>query len=194
MHPLMTNCGLQGIAQIPYGVHMCSFYRTRAELADTLVPYFAAGLRANERCIWVTAEPLPASDALAALDRAGIEVREHLSRGALTVRDFGDWYADAERLKGNEVIDLWLAEERRALELGYSGLRITGNVTFLRPADWPVFMEYEELVNRAFEGRRILTLCTYRTDSCGASEMFDVMERHTCALDRPDDGWQILPR
>ena len=64
---MMTDCGLPGITRIPYGVHMCSFYRTREELAATLVPYFVAGLRANERCIWITAEPLLAHDALTAL-------------------------------------------------------------------------------------------------------------------------------
>jgi hypothetical protein len=53
-------------------------------------------------------------------------------------------------------------------------------------------MDYEELVNRSFVGRRIVTLCTYQHRSCGAAEMLDVMQRHNCALDRPDEGWQIL--
>jgi hypothetical protein len=110
----LTDLGLPGVRSIPYGVHMCSFYRTRSELAAALVPYFAAGLR------------------------------------------------------------------------------ITGNVTFLSPKDWGVFMEYEALVQRAFHNRRIVTLCTYHLETCGASEVLDVMRRHSCTLDRPDQGWQIL--
>jgi len=39
----LTDCGLPGIRNIPYGVHMCHFYRGREELAAVLVPYFAAG-------------------------------------------------------------------------------------------------------------------------------------------------------
>jgi len=31
--PVLTDCGLPGIHQIPYGVHMCNFYRSREELA-----------------------------------------------------------------------------------------------------------------------------------------------------------------
>ena len=188
----LTDCGLPGITQIPYGVHMCNFYRTREELIAALVPFFVAGLRNNERCIWITAKPLHAVDAIAELEKAGPDTQAAIRNGSLVVRDYDDWYAEAGTLKGNQVVDLWLAEEQRALAGGYRGLRITGNVTFLRSEDWALFMEYEELVNRAFQGRRIVTLCTYHLDSCGAAEVLDVMRRHNGALDRPDEGWQIL--
>jgi hypothetical protein len=187
----LTDCGLPGIREIPYGVHMCHFYHGRDDLAAALVPFFAAGLRNNERCMWITAEPLLAADARDELRKAGVDADAAIAAGALIVRDFSEWYADNEDLRGSQVIELWLAEERRALADGYRGLRITGNVTFLQPADWPVFMAYEALVNEAFQGRRIVTLCTYRRD-CGATEMLDVLHRHNCALDRPDEGWQIL--
>lgn len=192
LHGHLTDCGLPGITQIPYGVHMCNFYRTREELIAALVPFFVAGLRNNERCIWITARPLHAVDAIAEFEKAGPDVQAAIRNGSLVVRDYDDWYAEAGTLKGNQVVDLWLAEEQRALAGGYRGLRITGNVTFLRSEDWALFMEYEELVNRAFQGRRIVTLCTYHLESCGAAEVLDVMRRHNGALDRPDEGWQIL--
>lgn len=190
--PLLTDCGLPGVRDIPFGVHMCNFYRTREELAQALVPYFLAGLRSHERCIWITADPLLAVDAKAKLREAGLQVDKAIADGALVVRDFTDWYAEQGTLKGSQVVDLWLAEEAHALAAGFSGLRITGNVTFLRPEDWPLFMEYEALVDRAFLGRRIVTLCTYRLGDCGATEVLDVMQRHSCTLDHPDQGWQIL--
>ena len=194
---MMTDCGLPGISRIPYGVHMCTFYKTRDQLAAALVPYFVAGLRANERCIWITAEPLLATEALAELRAAGFDAAPYLECGALVVRDFSDWYAEAGQLKGSDVVNLWLEEEARALAGGYAGLRITGNVTFLGGgADWRLFMDYEELVNRSFVGRRIVTLCTYQRGehpgACGAAELYDVMQRHNCTLDRPDQGWTIV--
>ena len=192
MHSHLTDCGLPGVRHIPYGIHMCNFYRTREDLIAALVPFFAAGLRNNERCIWITAAPLPAAEAIAELENAVPEARAAIASGALVVRDYTDWYADAEALKGNQVVDLWLAEENRALAGGYAGLRITGNVTFLRPDEWELFMEYEELVNKAFQGRRIVTLCTYHLETCGASEVFDVVRRHNGTLERPDEGWQVL--
>jgi hypothetical protein len=187
-----TDCGLPGVRQIPYGVHMCSFYDGREELAATLAPYFAAGLRNRERCIWVTAPPLSADAAPAALRCVGVDVDAALASGALVVRDFSDWYAANGSLRGKDVANLWLAEEARALADGHEGLRITGNVTFLAPRDWPHFMEYEALIEQAFHGRRIVTLCTYSRHQCSGAEILDVASRHSCTLDRPDEGWQLL--
>ena len=170
---------------------MCHFYEGRQDLAAALVPYFAAGLRNNERCIWVTAEPLDAAGAKLELQKAGLDAQTAL-QGALTIRDHSDWYAHAGRLKGSKLVELWLAEEQRAVAEGYNGLRITGNVTFVTPEAWPDFMEYEETVNDALHGRRIVSLCTYRLSQSGASEILDVVRRHHCTLDRPDHGWQIL--
>lgn len=188
----LTDCGLPGIKEIPYGVHMCHFYERREDLVSVLVPYFAAGLRSNERCIWITAEPLTAVEARVELAKAGLDVDDALKKGALVVRDFSEWYSDGARLKGTDVVNYWLAEEERALAEGYSGIRITGNVTFLTPETWPLFMEYEDVVNRSFAGRRIVTLCTYPASVCGASEVLEVVHRHSCALERPDQGWQIV--
>ena len=188
----LTACGLPGIAQIPYGVHMCHFYEGREDLAAALVPYFVAGLRANERCIWITARPLEAAQARLELEAAGIDVAAELGRGSLVLRDYSDWYAEAGKLKGAQVVELWLAAERKALAQGYAGLRITGNVTFLKALEWSEFMEYEALVDQAFRGSRIVTLCTYQRGDCAAAEVMDVVRRHTCTLEHPDEGWQIV--
>ena len=190
----LTDCGLPGIRNIPYGVHMCHFYRDRDELAAVLVPYFAAGLRNRERCIWIAAAPLDAAAAKLALARAGVDVDAALGDGSLVLRDFSEWYADGENLIGAAVVDFWLAEEARALADGYAGIRISGNVSFLTPETWSVFMEYEDRVQKAFSGRRIVTLCTYPFDGCGAANVLDVVNRHSCTLEHPDEGWQILTK
>ena len=188
----MTECGLQGIKEIPYGIHMCHFYEGAEDLASALVPYFAAGLRNNERCIWIAAEPLGATLAKITARNAGMDVDAAMHRGSLKIIDHDDWYSEAGTLKGEETVKVWLDEERRALAQGYSGLRITGNVTFVNPEDWDLFMDYEHTVNEGLDGRRIVSLCTYRALQVGAAGVLDVTRRHHCALDRPDKGWQIL--
>ena len=135
----------------------------------------------NERCIWVTAPPLPSADAIAALQR-----------GALGVLDYDQWYAGGSGLRGIEVADWWLGEEERALASGYRGLRIAGNTSFLKPDDWPGFMEYERLVSERLYGRRIVALCSYSVQGCSASQVAEAKEAHACSFDRPDAaGWQV---
>jgi len=192
IQPSLTMCGLPGIDHIPYGIHMCHFYRERKDLVEALVPFFIAGLHNNERCIWITAEPLDGAGAKLELQRAGLDVDAAIRSGALTIQDYSEFYLKAQGMKSSQVAELWLAEEERALEQGYSGLRITGNASFLTPETWPDFMDYEEVVHRAFHGRRIVSLCSYDARRVPASEVLDVMRRHSCALDRPDEGWQVV--
>ena len=192
MHTSLTQCGLPGVAQIPFGIHMCHFYKERQELVEVLVPFFIAGLNSNERCIWVCAEPLNAADAKLELKAAAVDAETAIQRGALTVLDYSEFYLKARGMSSAEVAALWLAEEERALEDGYSGLRITGNASFLSPETWPDFMDYEEVVHRAFDGRRIVSLCTYDVRRCAPANLVEVMRRHSCALEHPDEGWQIV--
>jgi len=190
--PNLTQCGLPGLSTIPYGIHMCHFYEKRTDLADALVPYFAAGLRNNERCIWITADPLDAAAAGSALRDAGVDVDAATRKGSLVIREHSGWYSDSAGMKGAEVVDLWLEEERRALERGYSGLRITGNTSFLTPEAWDPFMEYEALLNQALAARRIVTLCSYYRKQCAATEVVEVVQRHNVTLERPDAGWRVF--
>ena len=183
----ITHFGLRGIDRIPFGSHACQFYGNRDELVGALVPYFVAGLRGNERCIWVAAPPLPAREAYRALRGSGVD--NAIEQGALLVLDFDQWYANSAGLKGNDVIKLWLKEEERALGDGYNGLRIAGNMSFLKPADWPTFIEYEQAVSSHFKSRRIVALCSYMLAQRTDQQMNEVVHAHHWALKASDvDG------
>lgn len=185
--PHLTELGLRDIGVVPYGLHACHFYTGAADLEDVLVGYFAAGLRNRERCIWVVAEPMTSARARAGLHKAGFDVAAEESSGALMLKEHADWYV----ANAIDVVQLWLAEEERALAQGFNGLRISGNVTFLTEETWPGFMEYERAVDDALLGRRIVALCTYE-HGVGATNVLDVARRHDCALERRGHGWQAV--
>src|SRR5437762_10092505 len=92
----LTKCGIPGIDKIPFGMHLCDFYPSRQHLVDSLVPYFAAGLRNNESCIWITAAPFPADAAKAALTEVlpGLEIM--IDEGQLRIIEAKDWYASTK--------------------------------------------------------------------------------------------------
>lgn len=190
--PYLTNCGLPGIEQVPFGMHACHFYRDRDQLVAALVPYVVAGLRANERCLWVTAPPLPAAEAVQALRAAWDGADEAIAAGTLRILDFDQWYARSAQSNGVDVVQLWLQEEERALADGYNGLRITGNAGFLQPGDWSTFMKYEQAMTARLSGRRIVALCSYATGQCNDQQMHDVLHAHHCALEGPDAFGQVV--
>ena len=60
----MDDVAPSGIELIPafrWGAHICQAFERADDLQKTLVPYFAAGLKNNEACLWVTAAPLSAA-------------------------------------------------------------------------------------------------------------------------------------
>ena len=174
----ITFCDLPGIDRVPVGMHACHFYSTCEQLVAALVTSIVAGLQNNERCLWVTAPPLRAREAIQALRAAWNGVDDVVQEGALRILDFDQWYANSGQMKGLDVVQLWLEEEERALAEGYSDLCITGNTSFLKPNDWSMFMEYEEALTERFKGRRIVTLCSYALTQCSGT----AAERcHPCA-------------
>src|SRR5687767_2003288 len=100
--PYITRCGLPGIDQIPFGMHACHFYRNREQLIAALVPYFVAGLQANERCIWITAPPLPAPEAVEALRAGWDDVDALIQSGALQILD-DQWCMNSAGLRELDV-------------------------------------------------------------------------------------------
>jgi two-component system, sensor histidine kinase PdtaS len=188
----ITSCGLPGIDQVPFGMHACHFFSNRDQLVAVLVPYVIAGLRGNERCLWVTAPPLPAREAVRALRAAWDGADDAVQAGALRFLDFDHQYASAAGLKGHDVVELWLDEEKRALAEGYNGLRIAGNTSFLKPGDWSTFLQHEEAVTGRFHGRRIVALCSYARAECNHQQMSEVMHAHHCTFHGPDPDGQAF--
>ncbi len=190
--PGITDSGLPGIKPIVHGSHLCHFYPSRQELIESLVPFFQAGLRNNERCLWVTADPLPAAEAKMELARVVPDMQERIAAGELRIADGPEWYQPSGDITAEALVGRWLDEEAAALRAGYSGLRITGNASFLTTETWRAFMEYEKLVSKAFERRRIVALCSYDLSRCKPWEVLDVIGRHHHTLVRGGDSWQVL--
>jgi two-component system, sensor histidine kinase PdtaS len=82
--------------------------------------------------------------------------------------------------------------EARALDAGYAGLRLTGNLYWLEPEGWRDFQEYEATLNGCFHGRRIVALCSYCMSRCDAAGMLDIVENHQFAVARRHGEWNIV--
>jgi signal transduction histidine kinase len=187
----LSESGIQAVGQVPPGTHFCQFYRTRQDLVDTLVPFFIAGLRNNELCMWVTSEPLEAEEAKALLAEALPEFAEYVAKQQIEIWDYRDWYlVNGETSAG--VLNGWIEREERARRAGFSGLRLTGNTFWLEPGMWDAFMSYEKDVNEAFGQRQIIALCSYSLDRCRAEDVIDVCGQHQFALARRHGTWELM--
>ncbi|MGE4061942.1 MAG: MEDS domain-containing protein [Rhodospirillaceae bacterium] len=189
-----TKSGLTGIELVPFGMHACHFYDDRDELLSTLIPYFLAGLRARERCIWITLPPLTMEQAFAALRVQWGGVDDAMNSGAITILDAEGWNDYSAGVKGADLVQFWLAEEECALADGYEGLRITANTGLRAETDGPALKAYQEGMTASFAGRRIVALCSYPRSARDHAGTLQITGAHHCTLERCDRTWQVVDR
>jgi hypothetical protein len=187
----MSVCGIPGVGLIPFGVHLCHFYSQRRDLIDLLLPYFEAGLRNRERCVWITAAPLPADEA-STLAKNAPGIAEG-SEG-LRIVDAREWYGSDDSWC-EAAVTCWLEAEEEALTEKCKGLRIAINTSFVPSTAWEALMRYEIALGKALKDRRIVALCSFDALLCSPTRLYDVISNHDCALDRTgDEPWRIIDR
>ena len=184
--------GIDIIGDVPWGTHLCQFYKTKQDLIDVLVPYFKAGLENNELCLWVTSEPLIAEEAERSLRKGLRNLDKYIRRGQIEIMDFSQWYTKSGIFAADEVLRAWINKENEAVREGYDGLRLAGNTYWLEKKDWRDFADYEVEVNNVFPRYRMLAVCPYSLDKCGASEVIDVVNSHQFALIKRNGKWEIM--
>ncbi|HEY1266146.1 MAG TPA: MEDS domain-containing protein [Candidatus Binatia bacterium] len=188
-----TPSGICGIEDLRWGSHICQWYLRREDLAQTLVPYFEAGLKNRERCVWVTAAPYEMADAKRDLEAAVAGLDRMIADKQMRIVDAGGWYVNGNSLRGLNVVEHWLAEEREALAAGYSGLRIATNTSFVSEDDWRLFIEYENGFNQEMlQKHRIVALCSYNLLAVTPARMFDAVHSHQVTIHRAGTDWQAL--
>ncbi|MCF7907433.1 MAG: MEDS domain-containing protein, partial [Candidatus Omnitrophica bacterium] len=185
----LRKTGIKVVGDMPWGSHLCQFYHTKRDLLEILLPYFKAGLKNNEFCMWVTSEPLGTKEAKGALKKEVKNLDRLIKKGQIEILDYSQWYTKGGRFNADRVLAGWVEKEQQALKKGFSGLRLTGNTFWLEKADWENFTEYEAKVNNTIGGRRMLAICTYSLDRCSASQVIDVVNNHQFALIKRKGRW-----
>jgi hypothetical protein len=188
----ITDSGIPGMGKIPWGSHFCQLYQQREDFIDGLIPYFAAGLKNNERCVWITADPYNAKSAKSDLGKRIAALDSLMEKGRIQLRNFDEWYASASSPESESVLEQWQIQEREALAEGYQGLRIAANIDFIARTQWDSFMAYEGAAHKIFNSRRILALCSYSLNRCQPTDLFEVVRNHLFTLCRRDGQWEML--
>src|SRR5438445_323212 len=117
MTTALRNTGIEPVGEMPWGTHFCHFYETRDDLLETLLPFFKAGLEANEFCAWVVSEPLTEQEVWQALDRAVPGLDRYVSDQSIEVLKARDVYLAGGEVNLHQLIDNWSGELERTTEL-----------------------------------------------------------------------------
>jgi len=187
--PLRAS-GSELLGAIPWGTHICQFYESRQDLLDLLIPYFEAGLKGNEVCLWLTSPPLTPADAERALSRAVPDLDSYLKRGQLVIEPYARWSARSGRFNFRSVLMKCLEKERWALANGYNGLREAGNASSLDDGNKSGVLAYEQAVDGMICGHQALAVCSYPLKKCVLPDLIEVLDTHEFALIKSLGAWR----
>ena len=188
----LRKLGISGVEDVPWGTHICQVYTTPADLLEILTPYFSEGLKSNEFCLWITAEPLGVAAAKAALRGAVPRLDALLASGQIEILDHREWRAYLGGFERDRARAAWLNKLEAALERGFDGLRITGDTYWLAANEFEPFIEYEAKLDPVIACNRMLAICSYSAEKFGMREIFDAISNHDFALIRERGRWEVL--
>src|SRR5258706_8120510 len=194
MAPELRKTGISIVGDMPWGTHLCCFYETKQDLLDILVPYFKAGLENKEFCLWVVSDSglITVEEAKAALEQAVHDLDRRLSDEHIEILNGVDWYLQENVFDLERVTSAWDAKLKRAVDLGYDGMRVSGDTFWLAEKDWKDFGAYEKQLNDSITDRPMTVLCTYPLAKSGAAEILDVMQTHQFAIARRQGEWKVI--
>lgn len=188
--------GIPSIDATPWGTHFCHFYETKGGLLDLLVPYFKAGLENHEFCLWVTSDYVHETDAREAMTKAVPELDRYVQDGQIEFIPHTQWYLKDGDFNIQRVLQGWIEKYNQALASGYQGIRVTGDgtstIASLGKFGWHDFVDYEQMADKAIRQCKMLVLCTYALDKCGATSVIDVVRHHQFALVERTGAWERI--
>jgi MEDS: MEthanogen/methylotroph, DcmR Sensory domain len=184
--------GIGVVGDVPWGTHFCHFYATKADLLDTLVPYFKAGLESHECCLWVLSEPLTAAEARQAWRQAVPDLERYLADGSIDILLGREWYLQGGTCDLARVTSGWHATLAHALARHSAGIRVTGTTAWLEQQDWSDFCAYEDALNASITHQRMTVLCSYPLAATGAAEILDVARTHQLAMAKRQGHWEVI--
>ncbi len=181
--------GLDVLPSVPWNTHICAFYKTKQDLTDILIPYFAAGLQSNEYCIWVTSGLLDTKEAETLIGESIPDLKYYLERKQIEIVSYLDWYFVDNVFNLEKAIEVLNTRHNQALALGFEGLRIGGDMSWLSSKQIKDLCSYEKDSNKDILKNNI-TVCTYSLDHCQANQALDIIVNYRYALVRRDGCWE----
>jgi len=148
--------------RIEPGDHICVFYASEHELAETAGDFLAEGLRRGERC-WYVPTGTESSLVRAALRRREVDVATESRRGALELLGASDAYVVHGDFNPEATMNVFSDAIENALRDGFTGFRAAAEMSWALDLNGgaELLIAYEALLRSLFSTSRATGLCLY---------------------------------
>jgi DNA-binding CsgD family transcriptional regulator len=189
----LRDTGLKAVGEVPWGTHFCVFYETKKDLLDIVVPFFKAGLQANEFCLWIVAnsELLTINEAKAALHDAVPNLDRLLKNGSIEIVPYYKWFLTGRAVDVQKAIARFRQEVSEAAKRGFSGTRLTGSPAWMRNnLRARSFREFEQKFDGQLTREQMIAACTFPLRLSGAEDILNAARTHRFAVTVRKGAWK----
>ena len=179
----MTAKLAQELAKLKQGDHICLIYENSAEQMACTIPFLNEGLARDERCLYI-ADDRTALAIAQTLAATGTDVAQEQERGALRILTKQDTYLTGGKFDPHTMIEFLRSARTQALTDGFSGLRLTAEMSWALGAEIGCnrLIEYEVLLNDFLANSRSVILCQYDRWRFDSAVIHDVLQTHPIAI------------
>lgn len=189
----LRDTGLEAVGEVPWGTHFSLFYETKKDLFEIVVPFFKAGLEANELCLWIVAnsELLTVNEAKAILHEAVPDLDRLLKNGNIEIVPYYKWFLTGRAVDVRKAIARFRQKVSEAANRGFSGTRLTGSPAWMRNnLRARSFREFEQKFDRHFTREQMIAACTFPLRLSGAEDILNVARTHQFAVTVRKGAWK----
>lgn len=156
--------------------HICLIYEKEEEWEQIIIPFIIDGLKNNEKCIYITDQHKPNT------------IKKHLKEQGINpnnLKQFQILYADETYTKEgyfnpDKMIKILKRETEKAIKEEYTGLRVTGEMTWAlkRVPGSERLIEYEAKLNKFFPKFKCVAICQYKKSAFEPETLKSIILTH----------------
>ncbi|MBU1109896.1 MAG: MEDS domain-containing protein [Candidatus Riflebacteria bacterium] len=171
------------ISRLTVHNHLCLIYKTQEEQFAAVFPFIKAGLERGEKCVYI-ADDNTAEAIFTGMLAAGLDVKAALVAGKLAIVSKQETYLKEEYFDPDRMIAFLRRATDEAKAMGFSALRVTGEMTWVLGGDPGVerLMEYEAKLNYFLPENDALAVCQYNYNRFSPEVIKDVLSTHPLVI------------
>ncbi|MFH0976185.1 MAG: PAS domain S-box protein [Spirochaetota bacterium] len=136
--------GIPQIKSLSWGTTFCQFYQSEDDMLQILIPYLMAGLKNNEKCLWITSGSVTLESANTVLKERITGFNEYVKQGRLMIISRRDKLVQ-KNIKQKQSFLLRILDQ--AILEGFEGLRFAINETSFSKSDKAHIYNYNIIEN-----------------------------------------------
>lgn len=180
--PIPTDFGYGGFS-FAWGDHICGIFNSRVQQMEIMGAFVGVGLRAEQRCVWISPEE-SAAELRRALSEMGGDLATLEASSQLLIVSEIDFYLRNGIFEPERTLDLLATLLQDNQREGYSTMRVANDVSWVAggrvdPESWEHF---ENRITQEVSGLPLVMVCQYDRGQVSGAMIVTALHTHPIVI------------